>query len=108
MRLRIVQANIPQKLKWDAGERETNLLRHVQLSRTPGHETRDLIIWPETASTFAVRDGAPVTQVIGRAVSGEGPCFDRRPPSHGCRRHLPSPFNSLVAVDSEANVQGEL
>jgi apolipoprotein N-acyltransferase len=104
VRLRIVQANIPQKLKWDAGERETNLLRHVQLSRTPGHETRDLIIWPETASTFAVRDGATVTQVIARAVSGEARVLTGVPRVTGAGDTLRA-FNSLIAVDGEANVQ---
>ena len=104
MRLRIVQANIPQKLKWDAGERETNLLHHVQLSRTPGHETRDLIIWPETASTFAVRDGATVTQVIASAVSGRARVLTGAPRVTGAGDTFRG-FNSLVAVDSEANVQ---
>jgi apolipoprotein N-acyltransferase len=104
LRLRIVQANIAQKLKWDAGERETNLLRHVQLSRTPGHETRDLIIWPETASTFAVRDGATVTQVIARAVSGDTRVLTGAPRVTGAGATFRG-FNSLVAVDGRANVQ---
>jgi apolipoprotein N-acyltransferase len=104
LRLRIVQANIPQKLKWDAGERETNLLRHVQLSRSPGHETRDLVIWPETASTVAVRDGATVTQVIARAVSGEARVLTGAPRITGAGETFRG-FNSLVAVDGQANVQ---
>jgi len=104
LRLRIVQANIAQKLKWDAGERETNLLRHVQLSRTPGHESRDLIIWPETASTFPVRDGATVTQVIARAVSGETRVLTGAPRVTGSGATFRG-FNSLVAVDGQANVQ---
>lgn len=104
LRLRIVQANIAQKLKWDAGERESNLLRHVQLSRTPGHETRDLIIWPETASIFAVRDGATVTQVIARAVSGDTRVLTGAPRVTGTGETFRG-FNSLVAVDGQANVQ---
>ena len=104
VRLRIVQANISQKLKWDAGERETNLLRHVQLSRTPGHETRDLIIWPETASTFAVRDYVTVTQVIAGAVSGETRVLTGAPRITGAGETFRG-FNSLVAVDAQANVQ---
>jgi apolipoprotein N-acyltransferase len=104
LRLRIVQANIAQKLKWDAGEREENLLRHVQLSRTPGHETRDLIIWPETASTFTVREGAAVTQVIARSVSGGTRVLTGAPRVTGAGDTFRA-FNSLVAVDGQANVE---
>jgi apolipoprotein N-acyltransferase len=104
LRLRIVQANIAQKLKWDAGERETNLLHHVQLSRRPGVDSRDLIVWPETASTFAVSAGAAVTEVIARAVPDTAYLLTGAPRVEGAGADFRA-FNSLVAVDAQAQVQ---
>ncbi|WP_337996459.1 apolipoprotein N-acyltransferase [Oleispirillum naphthae] len=50
--LRLVQPNIPQTEKWRSALRRENLLQHVLLSRRPGWESRTLVVWPETASTF--------------------------------------------------------
>ncbi len=103
LRLRIVQANIAQKLKWDAGEREANLLRHVQLSRSPGVETRDLVIWPETASTFTLNEGAAVTRVIASAVDGSARLLTGAPRVEGSGPGFRA-FNSLVAINGQAQI----
>ena len=52
IRLRLVQAAIPQREKWDPALRELNLMRQVVMSRDPGWENLTHVIWPETASTF--------------------------------------------------------
>lgn len=104
LRLRIVQANIAQKLKWAPGERETNLLHHVQLSRSPGVETRDLIVWPETASTFTVGPGAAVTEVIARAAPESAYVLTGAPRVEGTGDTFRA-FNGLVAVDARAQVR---
>jgi apolipoprotein N-acyltransferase len=66
VKLRLVQANVTQKLKWEPGQREANLLRHVVLSRKEG-AAPNLIIWPETASTFQIDNGNAM-----QAVTADG------------------------------------
>jgi apolipoprotein N-acyltransferase len=51
--IRIVQANIPQTLKWDPDEDWRNLERHIELSASPEREENPpprFIVWPESAS----------------------------------------------------------
>jgi apolipoprotein N-acyltransferase len=54
VRLRLVQPNVPQALKWDPEAREANLARTIALSRGPGFETRTHVIWSETATAFPI------------------------------------------------------
>ena len=50
--LRIVQANIPQRLKWDAEGRIISLNEHIRLSNLPSTTPLTHIIWPETSMPF--------------------------------------------------------
>lgn len=53
VQLRIVQANIPQTLKWDPDEDWRNLERHLELSASPAYEDNPpprFVVWPESAS----------------------------------------------------------
>ena len=54
VRLRLVQPNVPQALKWDPDAREANLRRIIELTRAPGFETRTHTIWSETATAFPI------------------------------------------------------
>jgi apolipoprotein N-acyltransferase len=54
VRLRLVQPNVPQALKWDPEAREANLRRIIELTRAPGFETRTHTIWSETATAFPI------------------------------------------------------
>jgi apolipoprotein N-acyltransferase len=49
VKLRLVQANIAQELKWRPDQAEAILNKYLQLSTSPGFETVTDIIWPETA-----------------------------------------------------------
>jgi apolipoprotein N-acyltransferase len=54
VRLRLVQPNVPQALKWDPEAREANLRRIIELTRAPGFETRTHTMWSETATAFPI------------------------------------------------------
>lgn len=43
----LVQANIPQSMKWETAMRRTSLNKYARLTRA--HWDSDLVIWPETA-----------------------------------------------------------
>ena len=72
IRLRLVQANVEQTLKWQEGERAAAVARHVQLSHRPGFEAADLVIWPEAAATFYVDESAPLRDFLSQAAPPGG------------------------------------
>lgn len=103
VRLRVVQPNISQELKWSRDERERNLLEHIQLSRNPGHDTRDVVIWPETASTFPIETGTQVAQVVARALSDSAHLITGAPRIESSGGVFQA-FNSLTVLDTRAEV----
>ncbi|MCB1390846.1 MAG: apolipoprotein N-acyltransferase [Rhodobacteraceae bacterium] len=54
IRVRLVQANVPQDLKWRHDLIEGFFRRHLDLSE--GERQADLVIWPETAAPFLLDD----------------------------------------------------
>ncbi len=52
--LRIVQANIPQSLKWDPERLRENLDLYRELTMSKGLKNADVVIWPESAFPFVV------------------------------------------------------
>ena len=53
-KIRVVQPNIKQSLKWDENYRYANLQKLISLSKSDGNPT--YIIWPESALTYSVED----------------------------------------------------
>ena len=104
--LRVVQPNIPQELKWQAGRREANLRQHVDMSRAAAGVSLTVVIWPETASTFALDDGGPVTRLIASAAPPGGFVLMGAPRTHGRRGEDLSLRNSLHIVDSDSRLRG--
>ena len=49
---RLVQANIPQGVKWNRDAAERNLMKHVRLSRQGDADRITHVLWPETATAF--------------------------------------------------------
>jgi apolipoprotein N-acyltransferase len=71
IRLRLVQPNIEQTLKWRPEMRAEHLNRHLQLSAAPGKETITDLIWPETAApSFVDEDGLARAKIATVIPSG--------------------------------------
>ena len=45
----LVQGNVPQELKWDAGARQELVDRHLQMSQRAAAAGADLVVWPESS-----------------------------------------------------------
>src|SRR5258708_15402084 len=61
VRLRLVQANVPQHLKFQPDQRQAILARYLELTRKPADLPVTHVIWPETALPYAVvRDPQPL------------------------------------------------
>ena len=99
--LRIVQANIPQREKWDPKFRNRNLRRHLDLSITdrPGWVTH--VIWPEMAATFYVEDDPTTRRILSRAVPPGGLLITGAP-----RRDATGLHNAAIAIDGAGAVAG--
>lgn len=52
VRLRLVQPNIPQQMKWTASQMEENFMKHVRLSAQEASKPVTHVIWPESALVF--------------------------------------------------------
>ncbi|MFN4087620.1 MAG: apolipoprotein N-acyltransferase [Alphaproteobacteria bacterium] len=105
--LRIVQANIPQRLKWDEDERIGNIRRHLELSVAPprpGAAAPTLIVWPETAVPLFLNAEPEIVAAIasiappGGAVVTGAPRIERRPGAE------PRIWNSILAIDPDGAV----
>ncbi len=76
VRLRIVQANIPQRRKWQPDLRAGHLQRHIALSQQPPSRPSALppthVIWPETAVPFFLASDAAARGVAAIAVPRDG------------------------------------
>lgn len=70
--LRIVQANIDQRDKWQRDLLVENFVSHMMLSERPGQESVTAFIWPETAVPYFLDERPAHTVTIGRLLAGEG------------------------------------
>lgn len=104
VRLRLVQAAVPQANKWRDDQREAHLRDHITLSRGPGFEAISVMIWPETAVSYFLDLDRLHRQMVAAAVPPGGLLLT------GAPRITPrgvEPFqiwNSLMAVTGSAEI----
>lgn len=101
--VRIVQANIPQNMKWDNDAEWRNFEKHLALTRSRGDPGPGVVVWPETA----VMADLTLFPEISRLIALQMP-----PNSIGVLGTLrvteeksgPRFFNSVSVVDKKAHV----
>ena len=107
-RLRLVQPNVPQSLKWDPAQREANLAKTLSLSRSAGFETRTHVVWPETAVPFVVTDfnevGPGLREALATAVPPKGLLLTGAPRAERDTQGRLVLWNSLHALDAAGAV----
>jgi apolipoprotein N-acyltransferase len=105
VRLRIVQPDVDQALKWQPDQREKGFQELLDLSTAPGGlKPPTHIIWPETASTFYLAEDAERRRMIAEKLSPGVSVITgviRRSMDDDAQSHY---YNSLVAVDSRARI----
>ncbi len=104
VRLRLVQTNVEQSLKWRESEREKNFQDLLDTTFAPAGKTVTHFVWPETATGYYLTEANEKRKEIAA----------RMPPgSHlitGVVRRGPDAnfdlayYNSLIALDNRANV----
>jgi len=107
-RLRLVQPNVPQSLKWDPAQREANLAKTLALSRSAGLESRTVVVWPETAVPFVVTDfneqGPALRQGLATAVPPGGLLITGAPRAERDPQRRLVLWNSLHALDGSGAI----
>ena len=104
VRLRLVQANIDQRLKWSPSERAANFRKYLEMTKGPGFENVTHVIWPETAVPYIVARDAGARAAIAAVVPPKGLVIT------GAIRATPvgvKPFqvwNSAHAIDESARI----
>ncbi|HEY7610307.1 MAG TPA: apolipoprotein N-acyltransferase, partial [Alphaproteobacteria bacterium] len=68
VRLRLVQGNIEQSLKWDASRREQTFAHYVALTRQPGLDRITHVVWPETAIDYRFVSDYPAARIAGERL----------------------------------------
>ncbi len=106
-RVRVVQPNIEQSMKWDPVQRGANFQTLLDLSSAATEKHPALIVWPETASTFYLEEDAEHRRAIAATLS-EGALLL----TGGIRRNLGTDgklhfANSMLAIDRSGRIVAE-
>ena len=99
VRLRIVQGNIAQDLKWDGPPRPTGSAA-IWSSPLAAASRPDAVVWPETAVPYQLERDPPARDCRGAGGSGRRLCAGRRQPLRPRERPAARANNSLFAVDA--------
>lgn len=104
VRLRIVQANIAQRDKWDQNLRAAHLERHLALSRTPAETAPTHVIWPETAVPFLLANDV-LARVRAAAAAPAGGALITGSVRRTFHKNTQQLRNALLVIDAAADVQ---
>ena len=72
IQLRLVQASIPQTLKWRPEAQVTNFRRQMALTRQPAEIAPTHIVWPESAAPSLLEDEPEALHALSEAVPAGG------------------------------------
>ena len=72
VRLRLVQPNIEQTLKWNDEAAEENFMKHIRLSKSKGYEKVTHVLWSETASPYPLDKDEQARAMTMSAIRQDG------------------------------------
>jgi apolipoprotein N-acyltransferase len=106
IRLRLVQPNIPQNLKWKSGYRLGHVKKQIELSIRPPENgpPPTHIIWAETAVPFNLVNDPRLLSYIGRNAPKDGFLIAGAPRSTPPGTANPVYWNSLLAITRSGTV----
>lgn len=105
VRLRLVQPNIEQSLKWKSDLRARHLKKLIELSRLPAATPPTHVVWAETAVPYLLSEDAAARQAVAMAAPENGLVIT------GAVRTSPrdeTPYqiwNSMMAIDEAGDIR---
>ncbi len=111
VRLRLVQPDIPQQLKWVPELRDRHLVRQVEMSRRgpgdgPSAVAPTHVIWAETAVPFFLANDPQRRAFLARAVPEGGLLIVGAPRTTATPQPQFEVWNSLEALDGAGRIVG--
>jgi apolipoprotein N-acyltransferase len=103
-RLRIVQPNIAQELKWRGDMQAEILARHLGLTMAPAAEPADLVIWPEAAVPFVIDEDPAVRVHLGQALPETALLITGAPRRSRDADGHPQVWNSLHVIAADGRL----
>ncbi len=101
VRLRLVQPNIPQRLKWIPELRRRHVLKQLRMSTRPADKPPTHVIWAETAVPFLLSKDKAIRSLVGAAAPPGGLVLTGAPREDSERRI----WNSLHALDPAGRIK---
>ena len=71
-KLRLVQGNIKQEMKWDPSQKYKNFLKHIELTNSKDLSDIKAVIWSETAVPYAIDSNQELLEKLGQATPPQG------------------------------------
>ena len=104
VKLLIVQANIPQQLKWRADARRASMEKHMRMTLVVPPDTVSHVIWPETAVPYDVSNDRHLAAWLAAAVPDGGLLLTGALRRSADSTAPPQLWNSLHAIDAGGNL----
>ena len=106
VRLRLVQPNIPQHLKWKSGLRAGHVRKQLEMSLRPpaAGPAPTHIIWAETSVPFNLSGDPPLRNALAEAVPAGGLLIAGAPQAEGASDGSERLSNSLHALDAGGRI----
>ena len=101
-KIRLVQANIKQDIKWQENERYNNFLKHIELSRSMPLENVKAVIWAETSIPYIIENDSRLMPLLKLAIPKDGELI-----TGGLRverkknNEISKVFNSVFMINSQ-------
>ncbi len=106
VQLRLVQPNIPQRLKWKPDLQSSHIKRQLDLSVSPAGPRPTHIIWGETMAPLFLANEPEVLKSLGQAVPKEGLIIVGAPRTTARKEREFRIWNSLHGINSKGKVVG--
>lgn len=105
-KLRIVQANIPQALKFDEETAMEGLRKHILLTRSEGLDKINVVIWPETAVPFYLEPGSMLARDIGSMITGNTQLMTGGMRTEGGEKNWKA-WNSMFVIRPDGSISAQ-
>ncbi len=103
--LRVVQANVSVPHNWNPQLQQKELEDYVNLTQSAGLDKVTHVIWPETATPYALRSGSPLARDLGAMLPAGVKLITGALRIEGKGRDFQI-YNSVVMLDNNGEIIG--